>query len=492
MLSIIFIYIFFIYLFYVIIFYKICFPVKQRNIIILLHNWELRWWGWFITHHILIDTFLWIPYKIKNIHFKSINKYYEESSWYFKEKLSKHISFRDSNYSIFQEENFQKMKYFQEKSLDYKVNNFIQINLSAVENIIPNIPVKYKNIVITKNNFFMKLSQLIWDTDLWKFNRKNILLHIGIQYFLYILIIPFYIFLILWKITKEIYYKNIFILNEKTKDIPKIPYIWLEENNLIGRKGNKFMSNKIEYNFLVDVVLKNSIYWKWMIKVHKSYFWSHSFPISWKYKALLNVRYSNHFILSNTQKYFELSDGESLYHEIPFTFTLPKKWWIKILKQIWQLNENIFINFETKIFNYLPDTNLNNKVYHYNYENFVFKRNYQLNYNILADNSELKFQYRKIIEPWHIVIWFNKKLLNLSHKNFELKYKDIWIDIIQIQKIGFNENEIHIYYKEHKIPKYEFKKEIFATLKCKNLQDIHGNIFYEQWRVFSLPWHIKK
>lgn len=484
------IYFFAIFITYGIIFHKLIFPLFQTHILVLLNNAEIRWGGWFITHHIFIKTFLWIPYMVKNIDFKDINAYYQESFEPFKTKLSEHLSFRDSNYSLFLEENYKLMQYFIKKSLNINVDNIIQCNLCAIESIIPNITLKIKNHRINKHNFFIELTHLVWNPSLWKFERKNILLYLGGFYAGIIFLIPFYIYIIFFRISQQIFLRNIVILNKKYKDIPKQPYIWIEENNLIGRKGNRFMNNKTEYIFYVENIQKWIILWKWMIRIHKSYFGSHSFPISGTYKWLLNIRHSQHFSLAEKQKYYQLSDRQSLYHEIPFSFSLPKKSHIKILKQIGVTNETLFIHFETKLFKYLPETNLLNKNYHYHSQNLEFIKYFHLKFDIKNDNSTVRFQYRRITKPWEIVIWFNKELKNIE-KCFTIKYKSQTIKIEKIFTQWFNNNEIHILYNPSDIEIYDFKKHEYATIECQNLEDIFGNRFYTQKQIFSLPWDEK-
>jgi hypothetical protein len=128
-------YFFSIYVLYIIIFHKLLFPIKQKNLLIFLNNCEIRWWRGFITHQLEIKFFIWIPYWIKNINFLDVNKFTIESFEPFKSNLSKKMSFRDCNYSIFNEENFERLSQFYEKSMYYKPNNIIMFNFSFIESI---------------------------------------------------------------------------------------------------------------------------------------------------------------------------------------------------------------------------------------------------------------------------------------------------------------------------------------------------------------------
>ena len=161
------IYLLSVYFFYIIVFNKLFFPFKQKVLVVFLNNCELRWGGGFITHQIELFLILWIPYKLRKINFLDINKYSEESFEPFKSNLSKKISFRDSNFSIFNEENYIRLLYFYKKSFpNNKIpNNLLLFNYTYIEDIFPNFRFSFNGFKINKNNLFRTINHLVSDND---------------------------------------------------------------------------------------------------------------------------------------------------------------------------------------------------------------------------------------------------------------------------------------------------------------------------------------
>lgn len=483
------IYLLSIYILYIIVFYKLLFPIKQKVLVVFLNNLELRgWWG-FITHQLEVSFILWIPYKIKNIKFLDINKSVVNSFEPFKSNLSKNISFRDCNYSIFNEENFKRLSYFSKNSLGYEYNNFILLNFTFIESIFTFISIKFSWFIFSKKTLFRSLSHIVSDNPDWAHWRKNIILKFWAKFISFILFIPFYPHFILINIIKSIKNKDFFILNKSFKDKPKWNYIAIEENNLIWRKGNRYISNYTEYNFFVEEYKGNYIYWKWTIKILKTLLSDESFPISWDYKACIKWIFSDDFTFEKKYKLINIKNTKSFFYEIPFEFKLPNKWAINILKWPWTLNNNISINFQTKIFYLLSKTNLNQKIDHLNKENRELKRDFKLKYEVSFDKSVIKFQWMKIIKDWVISINFNKELINYSKNNFIIEYKWKKIDIIKITKKRWVDTNILIYYKKWEIEFYDFKKvDILASLTFYNILDKSWITHYSKWRKLNLIW----
>jgi hypothetical protein len=485
-------YIFSIYILYAIVFYKIVFPIKQKNLVVFLNNCEARWWWGFITHQIEINFLFWIPYKIKNINFLDINSYVEDSIEPFKSNLSQNISFRDCNYSIFNEENYKRLDYFSSKSLWYRHKNIILFNFSFIESIFWFISINFWWIKFDKNSLFLALSHIVSDNPNWAYGRKNIILNFWIKLLFIMIFIPFYPHYIIIKIIENIKQKNLFILNESFKDIPKWNYIWIEENNLIWRKWNRYLSNYTEYNFYVEELKDDFIYWKWIIKIFKTLLVWESFPIAWEYIASIRWVFSDNFSYDDDYKIINIKNNNSIFYEIPFFFRLPKEWEINIIKWPWSINNNVSVNFQTKIFHLVPKTNLKSKIDHLNREITCIKNNFLLKYNVFFDKSIIKFQWMKILDDWLISIHFNKELKDINKDSFKISYK--WIDIA-IESIEKNDDKtnIIIYYKKWSIEKYDFKieKEI-AYLYISNIQDLSWNIYYDKNnRKLRLIWEQK-
>ena len=478
-----------IYFLYILVFYKLVFPIRQRCIVVMLNNNETRWWWGFVTHQLEINLFLWIPYKIKNINFLDINSFTTTSFEPFKSNLSKKLSFRDCNYSIFNEENKERLYLFCEKSLNFRPNNILLFNFSFLEYIFPNFTFKFKGFKFNKENLFRNLSHIISDTDDWLHNRKNIIMKFWLKIWLFIFMIPFYPHYIIFKSVIGKKTKNLIILNENFQDKPKWNYIWVEENNLIWRKWNRYLSNYTEYNLYVEEMDEVHIYWKWMIKIFKTLLSDVSFPIAWDYKASIKWVFSENFTFKNEYNLIQIKNWQSLFYEIPFTFKLPKSWEINIVAWPWTLSNNIVINFQTKIFYLLPTTNLNKKIDHLNKQNLELKNNFNLKYWVIYDKSPLKFQSRKIVRDWTIYISFNKELVNLSEKNFTIlyKWKEIWI--VWIEQKWENKTDIYIHYPSFLIEKYDFTTEKdLASLTYKKLEDKTWTVHFTKPREIKLVW----
>jgi len=485
----IFLYIISIYIFYALIFYKLIFPLKQKNIFVFLNNCEIRWGGWFITHQIEVHFIIWIPYIIKNIPFIDINKYTHPSFEPYKSNLSKKLSFRDCNFSIFNEENYDRLKMYSKNSLDYKPDNFILFNYSFIESIFPNINIRFNNFIFNKKNLFRNLSHITTDNNEWKYDRKNILTKLAKKLIIYISIIPFYPHYILMRIFENKLKKNFYILNDQYKDKPNWNYIWIEENNLIWRKWNRYITNYTQYNFYINELKDNYIHWKWMVKIFKTLFADESFPISWEYKANIQLSCSNRFKYENTPNIIRINNGQSIFYEIPFTFTLPINWSIDIIKWPWTINNNVSIIFQTKMFYLLPNTNLESQVDHLHTSNFELKKDFNLQYNVWFDTSPLKLQSRKIIDNWILSINFNKELINLTPDNFEIIYMWNSLNINKIEKVWEFKTNIYIYYNKDEIEKYDFKStDNLAYIYCKNLEDKTKTLHYTSPRKIKLVW----
>lgn len=316
-----------------------------------------------------------------------------------------------------------------------------------------------------------------------------------IRLLLIIFFIPFYIHLILIKTIKNFNRKNIFILNWKYKDKPDWDYIWIEENNLIWRKWNRYLSNYTEYNFYIEEKNNTYIQWKWIIKIFKTLLADKSFPISWEYIASIKAIYSDNFIFNNCTSLIKISNWSNIFHEIPFCFNLPNNWTINIIKWPWTLNNNISINIQTKIFYLLPKTNLKQKLDHLNRENFELKTNYKLEYDITYDTSPLKIQSIKIVEDGILFLLIQKELINFDLSNFKIYYKWNVINIEKVEKNVANSNLIKIFYTKWNIDFFNIKKNRnieIPYLKVNNLEDKTWMIHYKNWRNIRFVWKINK
>lgn len=471
-------------------FYKIIHFWKSKAVILLQNNEELRWWGWLITNQAEVKLFYWIPYKFSKISFDEINNYSQNSFEPFYSYLTQDLFFRDVNFSVFNTKNILRFNEFYEKSLNKPKPDFwILINFSVFEKIFRVLPtINIRWIKLNSKNLFRWLSQLTTDSPDWLKWRKDILFKI---WFILIpfLFIPFVIHYILWIlfISKN---KDFFIQDSWETFEEKLNYLAITENNLIWRKDNRYSKNNIQYNFFVDNFDWEYIYGKGNIIFSKTLFATDSFPISGKYTWSFWIESSEVFVFENPDyKIIELNNLENWNIKYNFSFKLPKNWEIKIVRQPWIKNTDLSVNFETKIFSYMPITNLKKKVDHWHNLDVKFNKNFILKYDIEYDKSPLKMVYRTIYDRWIFQINFQKQLKNVTKDNFEIIYNNKKVDISEIELLEDN-HVIFIYYSNlDTIDYYPFEDRLnTAKLFIKNLEDISWQIHYQNWREIWFPW----
>lgn len=491
---IIYIYILSLLILFIILLYKIIFKIKSKNFILLQNNTELRWWWWLITQTAEIKTFLWIPYKFKKHTFGELSKYTEKSFYPFSELLAKDMIFRDINYSIFQKDNLIRFKKFYTKNFKWNrlPNNWIIINFSLIENIFNVLPtINIKWFKINWKTLFRNLSHLTTDNPLWIEKRKYIIFDLWIKIIIPILIIPFLLHIIFIKLLIWQKNKNFFILNNSFNDKNiKVPYIWIEENNLIWRKNNRFIQSFIEYNLYITEKKNNIISWIWKIKIHKTLYANDSFPISWKYTSVIKAISSKDFIFEdNNYKKIIINNWWSINSVLNFKFNLKEKDLIKIIQQSWVKNIITSVNIQTKAFKYLPLTNLINKKEHWN--NQIFNNNTKniiIKYNISDDLSYLKLQSIRIMEPGKIQLNLQKEVIDINKEKTFLEYKWEKIKITDIKTAKGNKTCLFIYFNKEKIPKYIFHKEESAKINIFEIKDSSWITHYQNWRTINISW----
>lgn len=481
-----------VYLLYFLIFSKLFFPIKNKIVFILQNEGELRWgWG-LITMSIEVYFFLGIPYRVYKHGFKEMSSYSEIFFDPFNKRLADKMIFRDVNYSIFQDENKERMiRYYQhifpKKSIP---NRWILINYASIERLFSIIPsFRIKGLLINKNSLFRSISHLVGDNPEGGIDRRKDAIFFLIPKVSLTLLIPFFPHIFLINLFISLLKKDLIVISQSSKKI-KNPYIALVENNIIGRKGNRYMENTISYDFLVEKYDNDIIIWSWVIRVYRKLFAEESFPLTWKYSCLFSFESSEHFKRIWDEKYVfqQMNPNESTIYELPFSFILPKKWVISILKQVWLLNTNLMVNFQTKMFSLLPKTNLSIKKDHIHMLHRHFSSDYIFKYDIIPDFSPIRLIHRAIIRPWVIQITFQKSIKS-DIEAFSFSF--LWNSISINKMIKEDEGKTLIFlYKESKIPYYS-RNERIDVLYCEvsNLKDETWIIHYSQdSRKIWFPW----
>lgn len=479
---------------FILTFFDLFKKIKSKNFILLQNNNELRWGWWLITQTLEIHTFLWIPYKLKKHTFSELNSYSEKFFPPFYDLLSKKIVFRDINYSIFHTENLERFEKYYKNNFksDIKIDNWILINFSLIEELFRFLPtLKLKWFKINSKTIFRNLSHLTTDSPDWLEKRKFIIFKLIWKIIISLIFIPFlihifFITLLRWKINK-----NLIILNKNYSDQLSENFIWVEENNLIWRKNNRFINTFIEYNFYIENIdNKNNIFWTWSIKIHKTLYADESFPISWKYTWIIRWVSSSNIIFKNTDyNKIILQNWETNYIHLNFNFNMKNNSSVNIINQSWIQNNTYSINFWSKSFKLLPNTNLKNNKEHWNNEIFVnYKKNIKIKYNINYDKSPLKLQSIRIMEDWKIQLNFQKEIIDIDKKNTFLEYKWKKIKITDIMNAKWDKTCLFIYFEKNKIDKYIFRKDQNAKIHLYSLKDSTWLTHYKQWRIIDISW----
>ncbi|MDD2487465.1 MAG: hypothetical protein PHS92_03780 [Candidatus Gracilibacteria bacterium] len=481
-----------IYLLYMLFFRKIVFPIKNHIFIIFQNDGEIRGGGGLITLTAEIRTFLGIPYSFIRHGFNDINNYKENFFSPFSEKLSMHLIFRDTNHSIFQDENVSRFVHFYKKIFPGNdiPKTWLIINYTFVENLFRFIPpFKLGSFNIRRSSLFKTLSHLVGDNDLGGNKRKDVIFSL-IPRILILFIIPFFphLMLVLGKIGLN---KKDMVLVGYDEKIPRSPiYISIAENNLIGRKGNRYIENSLGFDFFIQDVNEENISGTGKIRISKRLFAEESFPLSGTYRFVLLPVFSKHFSFDESDyRYFEFGPNGSFYHEISFEFNLPRTGFIDILKQDGLQNTNITANFQTKMFQYLPITNLPSKKDHWHSLNKSFTKNLRLVYDLMSDNSALRLIHRTIISPGILQISFQKSVIP-SKSNFLFTYEGSIIDIKEVITEDEGKTLIFFISDPDSIPYYtSLEKNTVLKVEMSNIKDVtgmihYGNVSRKNW----LPW----
>lgn len=484
------IYILSILVLYIISFWKIIFPIKNHICVLLLNDAELRGGGGLITQSIEVCTFFGIPYKILKHSHDEIHQYSEWSFYPFKEYVTENLLFRDTNYSFFADDNFRRAEYFYKKNFPLRKTPkvWISVPYSFIEKIyLFPIGITIGNLKIYKNNLFRSLSHLVWDNELPANTRKFILLQLAFRW-IFLLLIPgiiHYIFFIHLQFLKN---RNIVIWKSNNKKIKKWIYIWLNENNLKGRKSNRYMKTDHEYIFHVHSVWEKKIEWNWKIIIRKTLPSSEHFPFVGKYNCTFDIESSSEFkILWWTHLCHKCDVQSEFFHEIPFTFKLPREWNFSILRQSCLQNTNIFVSIDTLPFCHLPSTNLTNKIDHWHYSDEMFNSDFTVKYEFISDTSPLRMIYRWILDEKIVQISFQKPIIP-KQENFRFYFKENSIDIASIDV--HDNGKILIFHLAEKISHYPHseRKDVLKVW-ISNLQDTSGMSHYNKTeRILWFPW----
>ncbi len=208
-----------------------------------------------------VYLFLGFPYKIYKHGFNEMSSYSEIFSDPFNKKLAAKMIFRDVNYSIFQDENEERMNRFYKNIFPEKClpNRWILINYASIERLFFIIPHFYiKELLFSKNTLFRSLSHLVGDNPEGGLDRRKDILFSLIPKVYPLLFIPFFPHILFVLLYVSLRKKDIIITSHSSKKI-KLPYIALVENNIIGRKGNRYMENTISYDFMIEKYDNNLI-----------------------------------------------------------------------------------------------------------------------------------------------------------------------------------------------------------------------------------------
>ena len=477
-------------LFYIILFHKIIFPISNSLCIIFLNDAELRGGGGLITLVVEAKTFFSIPYSVHMYSHTELNKYSEPSMYPFKDHLAKDLFFRDTNYSLFQDENFERMQYFYTHNFPNNPipKTWITIPYSFVESIfIFPFGLKFGEHTIRKWNLFRSFSHITGDNNLDPDKRKFILWKF-IFHWIFLCLIPGVLIYIFSKFLYFMSHWDICIMHVYERVQRPDVYIWLSENNLRWRKSNRYIRSEQEYIFHVDSLENWSISGTWELIIRKILPSIEHFPFVGKYNTTFSISYSHHFqILSGVNLYHQCDPGSTFEHKIIFAFNLPVEWRINIIKQSCIQNTHIITHFITPPYIALPRTNLLVQKDHWHYNISWFVKDFQLRYNIIPDVSPLRMIFRGIIDKRHIQISFQKPIY-VNIENYQFFYEGKVFDIDSIE--SNNDWNIVIMGFKEDIPFYPSQERI-NTMKVllSDIEDVTGMIHYtKKHRELWIPW----
>lgn len=444
-----------------------------------------------------IDNFLYrgiyfsfFPYKFKKFTHEQLNSYSEPSIPPFDTNLTPDLFFRDVNYWFFHEENFERMKYFYLRNFPHLSLPWLWISIpySFIEHIFL-FPwtVQFSGLKIQKNNLFRSLSHITGDNNLPAWKRKFILLDLIIHWSA-LICIPFLPHYILLSFISFLSRRDIAMSSyQDSPNKESWPYIWVNENNLIGRKGNRYMINSQEYYFHVDSVDNDFITWTGKIVLRKSIQSQENFPFVGKYNFSINVVKSEHFtFLGWSNMVLSFLPREDFVHDIPFLFHLPKKGLITFFKQACLQNTEILVSMDTPPFWLLPKTNLLSQKDNWHFTRWVFKKDVRLKYEIFQDSSPLRMVYRWIINNNTVQITFQKPIEELWEFRFTYEWKDIPCSHLEF----LDKWKILIFHLDKNIPTYPFsERKKVLKVEISNIKDTSWFLHYvEKPRVIWFPW----
>lgn len=484
------IYILSIIVLYIVSFWRIIFPIWNHVCILLLNDAELRGGGGLITQSIECWTFFGIPYRSHKHSHDDIHQYSETSFYPFDQYVTEDLLFRDTNYSFFADENFSRAEYFYNKNYPHRKapRIWISIPYSFIEKIfLFPFGIRIGNLKIYRENLFRSLSHLVGDNDLPAHMRKFILVELIFRW-IFLCIIPGILFYIFYIYLQFLKIGNIVIWKSGEKTQKKWIYIGLNENNLKGRKSNRYMKTDQEYIFHIHAIGQDAIEWSWKIIIRKILPSSNHFPFVWKYHSTFDVESSSEFQISWwTHLHHECDAQGEFLHEIPFTFTLPREWNISILRQACLQNTNITVSIDTPPFSFLPNTNLANQIDHWHYSEKSFHSDFTLKYKCIPDKSPLRMIYRSILNETIVQISFQKAVAP-KKENFQFSFKE---DSIDIESIDIHDDgRVLIFHLTEKIPYYPLiERTEVLRVRIKNLEDTTGMSHYAtQERILWFPW----
>lgn len=472
------------------IFFLYIFRGEKKIVVLFLNDYEWRWGGGFITMSCEIRFCYGIPRGFRIHDFTQINSYGEPSYGAFKSHLAPTMFFRDANYSLFPEDNFQRLTHFYTKSLHtHPPSWWFQIPFSFLEKVLP----KHTNITIEGRkiegvSLFRTFTDLVGDNHLPPTKRKEILKRV-IPKLILSLLHPYY--LTRGIILSICALKNSEILMWKTRVKTQKPscYIGLCENNLKGRKTNRFLTGETHYVLHIKGEWNDILTGEGYIDIQRSSFADDQFPYSGAYRCTFWVEASSHFqILWGTGLFHEINSFDTLSHRISFAFKIPKHTLIKIIRQL-NAPEGYHsrVSVYTDAFHLLPKTPLSIQHDHWHHQSYWSRENIEFTLSIYKDHTPIRMAYRYVLDQHTIEIRFQKPIIP-EKENFKIfSHEKTWA----LENVSQSSDKRSIFIRTlEPMPFYESKQSNkVVSMRIENIRDVQGNKYYgKEPREMWIPW----
>lgn len=476
------------------IFFLYIFRREKKIVVLFLNDYEWRWGGGFITMSCEIHFRYGIPRGFRIHDFTQINSYGEPSSGAFKTHLAPTMFFRDANYSLFPEDNFQRLTHFYTKSLHtHPPSWWFQIPFSFLERVLPkHTHISIEGRKVEGASLFRTFTDLVGDNHLPPTKRKEILKRV-IPKITLSLLHPYYLIRAIILSISALKSSEILMWKTWVKKQKPSCYIGLCENNLKGRKINRFLTGETHYVLHIKREWNNILTGEGYIDIQRSSFADDQFPYSGSYKCSFGVEASSHFqILWGTELFHEMNSFDVFSHRIPFVFKIPKSALLKVIRQL-NTPEGYYsrVSIYTDAFHLLPKTSLNIQHDHWHHQSYWSRENIEFILNAHKDHTPIRMAYRYILDPYTVEIRFQKPI-NPKKESFEIfSNEKAWT----IECIGQSSDQRSIFISTlEPMPFYENKHaNNVLTIRIKNISDIQGKKYYEkESREMWLPWRDAK